>query len=521
MAVELIKDLLKIDQVIGRDEIQALVDGEIKVPETKPKIRKVLKIDGDVEITSTKAVKEKIIVNGIVNFKVLYDTDDELQSVHNLDASTDFREEIEIEGVNEDAATDIKANVEHIDYSQEGDTSISVKTVISIVGKATFDNTIGIIKDIKGSEGIQVLKENIRYNDIMGINTSSTLVKEAFELEESMPDIIDILRIDTKVYEKETKVVDDKVIVAGVVACSIMYFGDDEDNKVNYVNHEVPFTHFVEVPGAEKDMNCGLRLNSYDTNYEVKEDINGDLRIIDIESTVKINAKVYRQVEKEVAVDTYSTNKIFDIKKQEVVVSENIGRSTSKEIIKGILDEGKDAIKNIYNISGRSLITDYKVIEGKVIIEGLLEVDMLYLTEENNETKDIRHEIPFKTYVDIEQVDTELDLEVENILEDISYKKINSREVEIEASINNYVSVNRVKKINIVTEAVETGESIDKFSRPSITIYIVQKDDTLWDIAKRYNTTVEDMIKTNDIVSPENIMPGEKIIIEKNVSFEL
>lgn len=521
MAVELIKDLLKIDQVVGKDEIQALVEGEITVPETKPKINKVLKIDGDVEVTGTKVAKGKIIVNGIVNFNVLYSTDDELQSVHNLDATTDFKEEIEIEGVNEGIVADIKANVEHIDYDQVGDASISVKTVISIAGKATLDNTIDIIKDIKGSDGIQVLKENIRYNDVMGTNTSSTLVKEAFELEEQMPDIIDILRVDTKVYEKETKVVDDKVIVAGVVACSIMYFGDDEENKVNYVNHEIPFTHFVELPGAEKDMDCGLKLGSYDVNYDVKEDINGTLRIIDIESTVKISAKVYRQMEKEVAVDTYCTNKIFDIKKQEVVVSENIGQSTSKELIRGSLDQGKEVIKAIYNVSGRSLITDYKLMESKVIIEGLLEVDMLYQSEENNEIKDVRHEIPFKTYVDIEQEDDELDLEVENILEDISFKKINSHEVEIEASINNYVSVNRVKKINIVTEAVETGEAIDRVSRPSITIYIVQKDDTLWDIAKRYNTTVEEIISTNDIVSPENIMPGEKIIIEKNVSFEL
>lgn len=521
MAVELIKDLLKIDQVIGKDEIQALVEGEITVPETKPKINKVLKIDGDVKVIGTKTTKGKIIVNGIVSFNVLYSTDDEIQSVHNLDASTDFKEEIEIEGVNEGTITDIKANVEHIDYNQSGETSISVRTVISITGKATLDNTIDIIRDIKGSDGIQVLKENIRYNDVMGVNTSSTLIKEAFELEEQMPDIIDVLRVDTKVYEKETKVVDDKVIVAGVVACSIMYFGDDEENKVNYINHEIPFTHFVELPGAGKDMDCGLKLSSFDVNYEVKEDINGTLRIIDIESTVNVSAKVYRQVEKEVAVDTYSTSKIFDIKKQEVVVSENIGQSSSKELIKGVLNEGNEIIKSIYNVSGKSLITDYKMMEGKVIIEGLLEVDMLYQAEDNNEIKDTKHEIPFKTYVDVEQVDAQLDLDVENTLEDISYKKINSHEVEIEASVESFVSVSRIKKINIITEAVETGEAIDKASRPSITIYIVQKDDTLWDIAKRYNTTVEEIISTNDIVSPENIMPGEKIIIEKNVSFEI
>lgn len=523
MAVELIKDLLKIDQIVGKDEIQALVEGEITVPETKPKIKKILKIDGEVQVTGTKVVKDKIIVSGIVNFKVLYNADDELQSIHSVDASTDFREEIQVENVDEKMSAEIKANVEHIDYSLTDDLRISVKTVLDIASKAVLDNSIDIVKDIKGVEGLQMLKENIKCNDILGINSSSTLVKEAFELEGSMPDIVDILRVDVKTHEKETKVVDDKVIVAGVISCSIMYFGDDEENKVNYLSHEIPFTHFVEIPGAIKDMNCKLKLQANEVNYDIKEDINGDIRIIDIESTVKIEAKVYKQVEKEVTVDTYSTNKKFDVKKQEVMVTENIGQNTSKEQINGTIDVAVDreVIKNIFNMNGRPVVTDYRLIESKVIIEGLLELDMLYLAESDNEIKDIRQEIPFKAYVDIEGINDTMEVEVENMLEDISYKQISSHEVEVDAVIKNFVSVNRIKKINIVTEAVESDEALDKNSRPSITIYIVQKDDTLWDIAKRYNTTVEELINSNDILTPENIMPGEKIIIEKNITFEL
>lgn len=523
MAVELIRDLLKIDQVVGREEIQALIEGEITVPETKPKINKILKIDGDVQVTGTKVMKDKMIVSGIVDFKVLYNASDEIQSVHSINASTDFREEIEIESLDEKASAEVNAKVEHVDYGLAGDSKISVKTVLDIESKVFLDNNIDIVKDIKGTEGLQILKERIKYNDILGISTSSTLVKEAFELEESMPDIVDVLRVDVKVHERETKVVDDKVIVAGVVACSIMYFGDDEENKVNYLSHEIPFTHFVEIPGAVRDMDCKLKLKAGEVNYDIKEDINDDIRIIDIESTVEIEAKVYNQVEKEVTVDTYSPNKKIDIKKQEVMVTENIGQNIIEETINGKIDvsEDKEIIKAIYNINGRPLITDYRLIENKVIIEGILELDMLYLAEADNEIKDVKQEIPFKTCVEIEGVNDTMEVEVENILKDISYKQLNSHEVEVNTIVKNAVSVNRIKKINIVTEAVETDEIIDKNIRPSITIYIVQKDDTLWDIAKRYNTTVEELISSNDILTPENIMPGEKIIIENNITYEI
>ena len=45
----------------------------------------------------------------------------------------------------------------------------------------------------------------------------------------------------------------------------------------------------------------------------------------------------------------------------------------------------------------------------------------------------------------------------------------------------------------------------------------MQKGDSLWDIARRYNTTVEEIVLSNNIVSPDHLMPGEKIIIEKIV----
>lgn len=522
MSVELIRDLLKIDQVIGKDQIEALVEGEIRVPENKPSINKILTIDGDTEVTEVRISQDKVTVNGLVKFKVLYSADDEKQPIHSIEASTDFREEIEIQGAVEEMIADIKSNIEHIDFRLLNESSISVKTVLEIEGKVQSDNNIDIVKEVTGAQGLQVLKEKIKYNDIVGINKSSTIIKEAFELEEDMPDILDILRVDVKSYEKEIKVVDGKVIVAGMVEASIMYFGDDEENQINYINHDIPFTHFVEVPGAVKDMKCNLKLCAEDSYYDIKEDINGSIRIIDLESIVKINAKVYEQKEKEVTVDTYSTNKKFNVVKQEVDITENIDHAEIKETVKGTIEVGEDDfIRNIYNLNAKPVITDYRMVEGKVIIEGLLYVNSLYLSGSTEEIKNVSEEVPYKFYVDIENIDKGIELDIDNALENLNYNKKDSRAIEIEADVKTLVSINRIKRFNIVTEAEELEEDIDRKTRSSITIYVVQKDDTLWDIAKRYNTTIEEIIETNEIVSPDNIMPGEKIIIEKNIEFQL
>lgn len=48
------------------------------------------------------------------------------------------------------------------------------------------------------------------------------------------------------------------------------------------------------------------------------------------------------------------------------------------------------------------------------------------------------------------------------------------------------------------------------------TIYIVQKGDNLYNIAKRFNTTVRNIVNNNNIKNPNLIYPGERIIIVKS-----
>ena len=52
---------------------------------------------------------------------------------------------------------------------------------------------------------------------------------------------------------------------------------------------------------------------------------------------------------------------------------------------------------------------------------------------------------------------------------------------------------------------------------PGIVGYIVQSGDTLWKIAKKFHTTVDNIIETNNLAS-ENIKAGEKLILVKEIA---
>ena len=52
---------------------------------------------------------------------------------------------------------------------------------------------------------------------------------------------------------------------------------------------------------------------------------------------------------------------------------------------------------------------------------------------------------------------------------------------------------------------------------PGIVGYIVQPDDTLWKIAKKFHTTVENILDTNGLTE-EKVSLGDKLILIKEIA---
>ncbi|NLV87915.1 MAG: DUF3794 domain-containing protein, partial [Tissierellia bacterium] len=114
MTIELIKDVLKIEELRGKEETQTLVDTEAYLSPSKPNIEKILWTDAQVEILSTKVIRDRVVISGVVKFKSVYKGEGE-ENIYTIDANEDFREEIEIEGITEDMSATVKTNIEYVE----------------------------------------------------------------------------------------------------------------------------------------------------------------------------------------------------------------------------------------------------------------------------------------------------------------------------------------------------------------------------------------------------------------------
>lgn len=83
--------------------------------------------------------------------------------------------------------------------------------------------------------------------------------------------------------------------------------------------------------------------------------------------------------------------------------------------------------------------------------------------------------------------------------------------------INGYVDLNLLMRDTHPVK-VKVAKQSKPTDQPSGDIYIVRNGDTLSEIAKKFNTTVNELVKLNNIKNPDLIYVGQKLLIKRNTA---
>lgn len=523
MTVELIKDLLSVGRSVGQELIQTIVEGDAIVPDTKPDALKILSVDAVPIITSRDIQKDKLTLEGNLKFKVLYLSSNSQQPIHSIEVTSSFKEVLETSGLKDNMTVVVDNQVEHVDYVVENSRKMRFKAVLNLNVDISDTSTVNLVKEIKGLDNIQLLKDTVKYREIVGSNSAQTIVRETIDIEENLPEIEEILRVDGKVIAKEIKAADNKVIVSGVTDINILYWGNSEELSINSVNHQMPFTHFVDIPGTYRDMDNEVGFEIEEIFTEVKENIIGEKKILDVEAVVTIKASVMENHDLEVIVDAYCPGKGLEIIKDKVNIGKVIGQDTSSLEIKDTVEipVSSAGIEKVYSVDGKILVTDCRIMEDKCIVEGVVATHILYMSKDKNQPiLSLKEDIPFRHFIEVAE-NKDVEVKVKANITKTDYTVISDEQLQLNYEIEIKGTVFKNAGIDVITKINEKEGEFLSGPKSSIVVYIVQPEDTLWKIAKKYNTTIEDIMSANEIEDVNSIMPGEQIIIQKVVKYKL
>lgn len=519
MSLELLKEAFRVNNLLGEDTIQTVIENDIIVPDTKPDIARVLLLDGDVFVTGCDSGTDRVVVSGCIGCKILYISDDETKSVKGIISNIPFSYTMDIQGVRNGMKCRAKGIIEHMDYTLLNGRKINVKTILPISCKVYDEIEREFSSSIAGIEDIQVLKDTVVLNSYLGSNKVNFIIKEDLDLPSSKPTINEILRNDVKVSGKDFKVAEGKIIVKGDIGISTLYIADDETRSMQYMENELAFTQFVELEDVDEDTDVDVDYDLIDYKIDAVEDSDGELRNIraEIALNIYVNGKCHRTVE--ILSDAYSPKSKITLEKQQLSLDEIFSQNRSQLVIKDTIDlnECNPEVAEIFNVLCKCNISENRVEDDKIVIEGSVENNILYLA--NNEDQPVfcyKKEIPFKHEVDIRGISNKMKADISLEVEHCNYSMISSNQVEIRAVVGIGTKVETKKIVPIINKANENMIDEKKLlAMPSVIVYITQIGDSLWKIAKKYGTTVDNLMKINRLTETDILMPGQQIIILK------
>lgn len=111
-------ETIQVEQVVGAEMAQRVVEFDMEVPAPKPDIEQVVDVYiKDVEINNVNVIPDKVIVRGDLTVKVMYVADLPNQPVHAFEKSQiRFTRDIQIEGAQRGMDATAEVNIEYVDF---------------------------------------------------------------------------------------------------------------------------------------------------------------------------------------------------------------------------------------------------------------------------------------------------------------------------------------------------------------------------------------------------------------------
>lgn len=519
MSLELIKEAVRLNEPIGEDSTQTIIENDIIVPDVKPDIARILLLDGDAYVSGTDIAADKLTAEVMVRYKILYISDDPEQRVKSINNTSSFQHVMNIPNVRKGMQSRVKCDIEHMEYEVVNSRKINIKTIVNLSAKVTDQVEQYIAQDFESGSGVQVLRNKVSVNSFIGCSNTPCTINENLELPAGKPPIAEILRSDVKISGKEVKLSDNKIVAQGQLNISTLYLSDDPEAGIQSLEHEVPFAQTIDMDDVDESMYFNTEFDLGEMAFNPEEDSDGELRQISCSVLMNMYTECFCKKDIDIIDDAYSPQSRLDLEKDEITVDtlslENSSQITLKEMVD--IDEDSPDISEIFNVIGKLSITDSSIEDDRIILEGVVDCNILYLADnEEQPVFCVQRDIPFRQAIEAKGANDSMNLNVETDIEHCSYSLISAKEVEVRIAIGMLARVSSKETIKVVSNATEQqldSSRLDK--QPSITIYFAQEGDTLWDIAKRYYTTVDQIIKDNDFENARELIAGEQIIIPK------
>lgn len=475
--------------------------GEINGDTSKDMARDTNMLDDVVSVNDDSSTNRNSAIGNSMNKNI------RVNNIRGLNTNLDFSETFSMPELESGMNVDISPVIKLIECKVINGRKIGIKATLEIVMKVYSKETVEVITDLNDNN-IQVLSKNMRVNSLLGEGTTKASIKENISIPNT-DNLAEILSAQIGLVDKDIKISYNKVLAKSEVEIKMVYL--TEEGRICTTQSRVPLVGFIDMPNIKEENTCET---SYVTRNMIIKPNSIEEHSVYIEMEVEISCITYEEKEIRIIQDMYCPGQKmnFDTAMVNTMANKQCKRNVCNIREKMNIPEMESG--NIVDVMINPIINKENKLNGKIIFEGELELNFIFTDRSTVGINTKKITIPFEQSVD--EIDTNNNCKAETTVEVNSQEILNQTGV-VSSNIDLNFETNTYRNLAIPVISNITMEDEENTEDYSVIIYVIKSGDTIWKIAKRFGSTVDDIARVNGMKNPDRINVGEKIYIPKYV----
>ena len=515
--MELIKSNIHMNKIIKNEVTTFFVDHEERITEANPGISSIISQKEMVTVDNVTVRNNQVVINGTVSYSILYYPEGS-EMATGIEGEIPFEESVKIPGIEEGSNADVRLVV--LSSTAKLIDSMNFIYRVQMMAYITVEN----MEDLEAVTGTDSQNIMIRHKNIDGLSivankTDTFRINDRISVPSGKPAIDRIVWKDVRIKNVNTKVMDGMIHIGGELYVFIFYIPDAENAPQQWIETSLNFGGTIEVSEASEDMISYIWADLHNVNVEAMLDQDNENRNLDISAVLKLYIKLYEEKKMEVIEDVYSPNinlvPTMENRTYERLLVKNASRT--KNTVKLNIDPAKGHILQICNSGAEVKIDNILVSDNGLKAIGKLKSYMMYISSDDGKPVCcLWKETDFEHRIDAEGISSDDKYYVNWRVEQVNANMLSTDEIEIKAVIALEAIVFKEETEEFIARINEEPIDMEAVNAaPVLKGYIVQSGDTLWKLAKENYTTIESIMKVNDLQS-QQIKKGDRLLLVKS-----
>lgn len=516
--MEIKKKSVRALRVKSKASSQVTFDEDYNIPDIKPDVGRMIQSKGDMVMDEVRLSDGRAFLRGNLNVDLLYVGEDEGE-IYSLSAKLPMEEIINLEGIAGGDKMCLKWEIEDLSLYVIHSRKLNIKAIVTFY--AVVDEPTEIRLPISvGDESVSVRKKKVCLMSLHVHKKDTMRVKEDIQLVSNRPNIRELLWHTIEARGIDLRPEDNVVKVKGELAIFVLYAGDDEGNPLQWMEYSLPFGGEVECPECRDELIPNIEVSMIHQGIEVKPDSDGEERIFQADVVLELDMKMYKEEEHDIVLDVYTPLKECVIHGKKEILDSLLVRNSSKCRLTDRVEvkETQGKVLQICHSMGRIKIDKSAIVEDGILVEGIVLLKVLYIIgNDDMPFYSMETMIPFTHVAEARGITKECTYFLQTDMEQLSTTMVDSNELEVKATVGINVLVLNSREEMIIEKVEEQPLDRNKIQNmPGITVYMTGEGDTMWDIAKRFYTTVDEICRINELERDE-VKPGQPLLLVKKV----